>query len=104
MRASLKKTVAGSLAALTLAFALAGAATPASATPFHPGFHGGFHGGWHRGWGGPALGLGIAGLAAGAIIASQGPYYNGYNNGCTGYAPIYDAYGNYLGQRPVNVC
>ena len=100
MRASLKKTVAGSLAALTLAFALAGAATPASATPFHPGFHGG----WHRGWGGPALGLGIAGLAAGAIIASQGPYYNGYNNGCTGYAPIYDAYGNYLGQRPVNVC
>ena len=96
MRASLKKTVAGSLAALALA--LGAAATPAAASPL---WHGG--GGWHRGWGGPALGLGIAGLAAGAIIASQGPYYNGYGD-CTGYRPVYDAYGNYLGQRPVNIC
>ena len=33
-----------------------------------------------------------------------GPYgYGGYG-GCTSYAPIYDAYGNYLGQQLVNGC
>ena len=29
--------------------------------------------------------------------------YGGYGR-CTSYAPIYDAYGNYLGQQPVNGC
>jgi hypothetical protein len=51
------------------------------------------------GWG-PVAALGVAGLVAGAIVASQGPYYND----CTGYRPVYDGYGNYVGQRPVNVC
>ena len=33
-----------------------------------------------------------------------GPYgYGGYGR-CTSYAPIYDAYGNYLGQQLVNGC
>jgi hypothetical protein len=33
-----------------------------------------------------------------------GPYgYGGYG-GCTSYAPIYDAYGNYIGQQLVNGC
>jgi hypothetical protein len=34
------------------------------------------------------------------------PYaYGGYGyGGCTSYAPIYDAYGNYLGQQLVNGC
>jgi hypothetical protein len=107
MFVSLKKTIAGSLAALTVGLALAGAAAPASAQPlYHGGMHGGMHGGWHgghgfggRGWG-PVAALGVAGLVAGAIVASQGPYYND----CTGYRPVYDGYGNYVGQRPVNVC
>ena len=35
--------------------------------------------------------------------SGYGPYgYGGY--GCTSYAPIYDAYGNYLGQQLVNGC
>jgi hypothetical protein len=52
-------------------------------------------------------------LAAGALLAAPyaygygygyGPYgYGGYG-GCTSYQPMYDAYGNYLGQQPVNVC
>jgi hypothetical protein len=70
------------------------------------GWHGG-GGGWHGGgWGGPAV---IGGLAAGALLG--GAYYGGYGGygyggygGCGQYAPIYDAYGNYLGQQPVNGC
>jgi hypothetical protein len=88
MRASLKKTVAGSLAALVLALGVTAAATPASAWGYR-----------HGGYWGPGIGLGVAGLAVGAIIASQTPYY-----GCTRWRPIYDAYGNYIGRRPVNVC
>jgi hypothetical protein len=104
MFASLKKTIAVSLAALTVGVALAGAAAPASAQPLHhPVAHGGMHGGWHGGHGfgwGPVAALGVAGLVAGAIVASEQPAYND----CTGYRPVYDGYGNYLGQRPVNIC
>ena len=60
------------------------------------------------GWAGPAI---VGGLAAGALLAAPyaygygyGPYgYGGYG-GCTAYAPIYDAYGNYVGQQLVNRC
>jgi Protein of unknown function (DUF3309) len=31
-------------------------------------------------------------------------YGYGYGNTCTGYSPMYDAYGNYIGQQLVNVC
>jgi hypothetical protein len=48
-------------------------------------------------------------LAAGALLG--GAYYGGYGGygyggygGCGQYAPIYDAYGNYLGQQLVNGC
>jgi hypothetical protein len=104
MFASLKKTIVGSVAALSIGLVLVGASAPASAQPvFHPGFHGGWHGGagFHRGfgWGGVAA-LGAAAIVTGAIVASQSSYYND----CTGYRPVYDGYGNYLGQRPVNVC
>ena len=75
----------------------------------HARWHGGgWHGGgWHGGpgWWGPAI---IGGLAAGALAA---PYAYGYGyggpygyGGCQSYAPIYDAYGNYLGQQLVNGC
>jgi hypothetical protein len=81
MRA-LKATILASLAALTLASA------PASAHPF-PHFHHGF-------WGGPGL---VFGLAAGAITA--GIVADEY---CVRYQPIYDAWGNYMGRRAVNMC
>jgi uncharacterized membrane protein len=85
---------------------------------FHGGFHGGgFHGGgwhgggwhgggWHGGgWAGPAV---VGGLAAGALLAAPYAYGNGYGyggyGGCQSYAPIYDAYGNYVGQQLVNGC
>ena len=87
MNASLKKTVAGAMAALTLAFAVF-AAAPASAHPMWWGHH--------YGWG-PCAAVGVLGLAAGAAIAS-----NAYD--CTRYQPIYDRWGNYIGSRPVNVC
>jgi hypothetical protein len=100
MRASFKKIVAGSVAALVFAVALTASATPASAWGYR---YGGYWG--HSGWG-PAVGLGIlGGVAAGAIIASQGPYYGpGPYYGCTRMRPIYDAYGHYIGRQPVNVC
>jgi hypothetical protein len=86
MSASLKKTIAAALAALTLGLSVA-SPTPASAH-----WHGGYrHGGW-----GPGIAFGVLGLAAGAIVASQ------YE--CTRYRPVYDAYGRYIGQQPVNVC
>jgi hypothetical protein len=89
MNASLKTSVAGTLAALTLAFAVF-AAAPASAGP-----------GWwvshhHYGWG-PYAAVGVLGLAAGAAIAAN-------NYDCTHYVPVYDRWGNYLGDRPVNGC
>ena len=83
----------------------------AASTAVAGGTDGGWHGGgwrgggWHRGggWAGPAV---VGGLAAGALLAAPYAYggygYGGY--GCTSYAPIYDAYGNYLGQQPVNGC
>jgi hypothetical protein len=93
---SLTVTILASVAALTLA------AAPASAHMFP---HGGGHGGWggghgwggHGYWGGGAgLGFGIAAGVIGAGIAADAY--------CTTYAPIYDNYGNYIGQRPVNAC
>jgi hypothetical protein len=47
-------------------------------------------------------------LAAGALLAA--PYAYGYGYGPYGYGcgsyyqPMYDAYGNYLGQQLVNAC
>jgi hypothetical protein len=61
-------------------------------------------GGWHnRGYGygygwGPAVGFGVAGLAAGAVF--EGPY----GDGCLTYQAVYDAYGRYAGQREVYIC
>ena len=88
MNASLKKTAAGTMAALTLAFAVF-AAAPASAGP-------GWGWGHHYGWG-PFAAAGVIGLAAGAAIAAN-------NYDCTRYQPVYDRWGNYIGNRLVNGC
>jgi hypothetical protein len=119
MRASLKKTVVGSLTALALGISTVAAVTPASAQQpnpqwhQHPGAHAGnWHGGgggghWHNGaWVPAAVGLGILGLAVGAAAAaSQGPYDDGPPpDNCMQPRPVYDAYGNYMGRRLVNVC
>jgi uncharacterized membrane protein HdeD (DUF308 family) len=89
MSATLNKTAAGTMAALTLAFAVF-AAAPASAHPMWWGHH--HHGGW-----GPFAVAGVIGLAAGAAIAAQ-------NDDCARYVPVYDRWGNFIGDRPVNVC
>jgi hypothetical protein len=126
MSASLKRTVVGSLAALAIGVSAMGMTTPAFAQIYHPptspghgpAVHGGggghWHGGggghWHGGgWGPAAVGLGVLGLAAGAAIAAQpGPDYEDgpgpYDDGCQAYRPVYDAYGNFMGRRLVNVC
>jgi hypothetical protein len=86
----MKKTIAASLAALTLSLSLM-SVNPASAHYLsHPGYHG-YHGGW-----GPGVALGLFGLAAGAIVASQVD--------CVRYRPVFDADGNYAGRQAVNVC
>jgi hypothetical protein len=86
MNVSLKNAVAGTMAALIVAFA---AVAPASAGPWWPHPHH-FWGGW-----GPVAVVG--GIGLGAAIASQ-------DYGCIRYQPMYDRWGNYLGQRTVNVC
>ena len=67
--------------------------------PRRGAWHGGgrgWNGGGGGGWWGPAL-------AAGALLAA--PYYGyGYGGSCTAYSPMYDAYGNYIGEQLVNVC
>jgi hypothetical protein len=136
MASVFRNSLVAGLAALTIGLGVAASTTSASAQQAWPhgggGYHGGggwhgggggWHGGgggggWHgggRGWHGggggwgPAVGLGVlGGLAAGAIVASQSPYYAEpqYYGGddCTQYRPIYDGYGRYLGRRLVDVC
>jgi len=89
MFASLKTSIAASLAALTFGIVLS--AAPADANGLRMGgfggFHGGFHG-WHRhGWG-PGFGFGVIPAGASCIV----------------YQPVYDDAGNYLGRSPVNTC
>lgn len=73
------------LVAAVAIVSLAVGASSAQANPWpHPHFgHGHF-------WG-PAAVLGIVGAAA-------------YAGSCLRSQPMYDAYGNYLGDRTVNVC
>jgi hypothetical protein len=130
MRNTISKSAIAALTALSLAAsAFAVTVEPASAAgpAFHGGgrggggwhggaggwhgggggWHGGGHGGgWHGGgWAGPAI---VGGLAAGALLAAPYAYgygYNGYGyGGCTAYQPMYDAYGNYIGQQLVRTC
>ena len=125
MRNTISKSAIAALTALSFAAsAFAVTVEPASAAgpAFHGGgrggggwhgggggggWHGGGHGGgWHGGgWAGPAI---VGGLAAGALLAAPYAYgygYNGYGyGGCTAYQPMYDAYGNYIGQQLVRTC
>ena len=107
MRATLKTSIALSLAALPTCAGLAASTGPAAAWPiiqpkipfkpfplpkFGPGpmphhFHYGF---------GPWAAAGAIGLAAAAAASAEDP--------CIQYRPVYDALGNYLGRSAVNVC
>ena len=111
MRNTMSKAIIAGLAALSLGASAFATAEPAvAAAHFHGGhvWHGGGiarGGGWHGGgwggggWWGPAI---VGGLAAGALAA---PYVYGYGyGGCYAYQPMYDAYGNYLGQQLVRTC
>jgi hypothetical protein len=117
MRNTISKPAIAALMALSLTASVFATVEPASAANWHGGGRGGgaWHGGggwrgggWHGGgwrgggWAGPAI---VGGLAAGALLAAPyygygyGPYYGyGYGN-C--YAPMYDAYGNYIGTQSV---
>jgi len=131
MRRAVSKAVIGGLMALSLGMATLVTSEPASAQWRGGGWHGGgwragpgwgwhgggWHGGgwgWRGGWGGrgywggngwrwgPAIAAGA--LTAGAIAASSYPYYGYGYNSCWQVRPVYDAYGNYIGQSTVNVC
>lgn len=100
-----KTLIVSGVAVATLASAAVTTSTPAAA----------------RGWGAPFAGGLIGGLAAGALIgaASRPAYGYGYGyappaygydpvpvyDSCyRGRTPVYDAYGNFAGYRPVRVC
>jgi hypothetical protein len=121
MRNTLSKAIIAGVAALSVGASAFAIIEPAAAAG--PAFHGGGGhgggghvgggwsggggrgGGWHGGgggWAGPAV---VGGLAAGALLAA--PYAYNYNygyGGCTAYQPMYDAYGNYIGQQLVRTC
>lgn len=107
MHVPFMKTIAG--VAMVAAVA---AATPAMAGGYYGGggyYHGGgyYGGGWGGGgWVGPAVGLGVLGLATGAIIASQYPpaYYAPPPGNCWQRRPVYDQWGRFIGRQTVNVC
>jgi hypothetical protein len=113
----LKKPAAVALTALLLGLGVAGATSSAAfAGPpghvYHQGYWGG--GRWHGGWWGPAVGLGILGLAAGAAIASESSAYPpppAYDYGpgpgpdsCMSYQPVYDRWHRYVGRGWVDIC
>jgi len=115
MSGNFKKTAVAVVAALALGAGVAVSTTaPAEAFCGPQGcYGGGWHGGgghWHGGGWGPAVGLGIlGGVIAGAAIANSGPYYGpgpyyGYGDSCWQSRPVYNAWGRYIGNRPVNVC
>jgi len=92
---SFKKTLATSALALgALATATLTTTAPAEAYYYHGGGWG-YGGGW-----GPGIALGVAGLAAGAIIASQA------NPGPTCWVrrPVYNAWGHFVGYHNFYVC
>jgi hypothetical protein len=116
MRNTMSKAIIAGLAALSLGASALATADPASAAwrgggrmgAWHGGWRGGgWHGGgWHGGgWWGPAI---VGGLAASALLAA--PYAYGYGYGypyggsCYSYQPMYDAYGNFIGNQAVQVC
>ena len=86
-----RKTIAATLAALTVGVTILASSAPASAR------------GWHRGYGlGGAAALGIGVLALGAIAASSAP---AYASDCyLARRPVVDAWGNVVGYRRVQVC
>jgi hypothetical protein len=99
MRTSLFKSIAGSLAALTLGISVA-------TTPALAGHGGGFGGGGFRsGFGGGGLhGRFGGGGFRGGFDGFDGYYgYGGYDN-CITYQPAYDRSGRMIGQAPVNIC
>jgi hypothetical protein len=98
----MRKTLAAGLAALTFGGAVAAAAIPATAEArgYHGGYGGGYGGGYYGGYhhhdnGGAAVVAGIAGLAIGAALASNHPYYGGYGYGGYGYGYAPGYYGGY---------
>jgi hypothetical protein len=130
MRNSFYKSIAGGFAALTMAAMAISSASPAGAVMIHGGgFHGGgFGGGFHgAGVGGfhPTFGGGFhPGFRPGFVgfhprffgfhrrffhpVFVNGVWINsgwgGYGNTCWDYRPVYDAWGNFLGQQNVNLC
>ena len=127
MRNSIFKTIAAGLTGLTLSAAVISSTTPASAVMIHGGGfgggwrRGGFVGGFHPGFGGgfrPGFRPGFAGLHPGFVGFHRRffhpPFFvngvwvdgwsGGYGNGCWDYRPVYDAWGNFLGQSYVNFC
>jgi hypothetical protein len=117
MSSMLRKVGIAAVAALTMGAGVTATATPSAAQGWYGhGWHGGgWHGGgwgWRRGywgggwgWGGPVAAGVIGGLALGALAGSA--YVSGpaYYNGCYWQnQPAYDAWGNFAGYQPVQVC
>jgi hypothetical protein len=127
MRNSIFKATITLASALTMLAAVMSPLAPASAAQFHMGGFGG--GGFHSGFGGgfhPGFRPGFGGFRPGFVafhgrrVFHPGFFRNGvfidgwwgpavvagaaWGAGCWSYQPVYDSFGNYLGQAYVNFC
>jgi hypothetical protein len=82
---SIKTRIAAFALAATVATGAIASSTHAEAKPFGPGF----------GFGAAVLGAAVVGSA---IAASSGPQYYDYGYRRCGWAPRYNAYGDFIGR------
>jgi hypothetical protein len=105
MGARISKALIASLAALTLAASVL-PVNEAAAAPYRDNWDNGWWYGW-QGRAGGSFGYGGAGWGGPTIMGEptyEAPYY-AYRGACTtAYQPVYDAYGEYVGQQVVSVC
>jgi hypothetical protein len=121
VRNSISKSIVAALTALRMSTVIS-STTPAAAVVIHGGgSHGGGFGGFHPGFVGgihPGFRPGFVGFRPGFVGFHRrflhpgffvngvwvNSWWGGYGNSCWDYRPVYDAWGNFLGQQYVNLC
>jgi hypothetical protein len=118
MSSMLRKVAIAAVAALTFGASVTATVTPSMAQGWHGhgwhrgwGWHGGYWGGgwgWHGGYwggGGPVAAGILGGLALGALAGSAYAYGPAFYGRCYWQDQVaYDAWGNFAGYQPVQVC
>lgn len=101
----ISRAAAGALGALAMAASVAASATPAEAGYYRHWYRGYGWNGRHHNWGGAVAAGVLGGLALGALAGATYAYGPNYYGACSWQnRPVYDAWGNFAGYAPVQVC